>query len=202
MIWNGSVSRFVRSRVNMKYCWWFRNPANHLGCIKPLELLDKLPSSTDFPRRISSIIVATSPATMNFCMSSFCFNFPKDLGQHCVLQCDTSGFSTLEEVEEGDANGFLGKKTHHGDTGFATYRVCYMSCFCWMIFFNITKKHRLSNNMMDSFCRISDTLLFFFVSWLMDFLEPHFLKLIWLALSSPRLILPAFQRCESRRCWR
>ena len=41
---------------SIPYCWWFRNPANHLGCLslKPCKQWDKLPSSTG-ERRISSI---------------------------------------------------------------------------------------------------------------------------------------------------
>ena len=35
-----------------RHCWWFRNPANHLGCIKPGKWWDKLPINWC---RISSI---------------------------------------------------------------------------------------------------------------------------------------------------
>ena len=35
------------------YCWWFRNPKNHLACNKPCKQWDKLATSTWFSRRIS-----------------------------------------------------------------------------------------------------------------------------------------------------
>ena len=65
-------------------------------------------------------------------------------------------------------------------------------------FFNITKKHRLSNNMTDFLSHFLHIIVFLF-SVIIDFFETTFLKLIWLALVSPKLILPVFQRCEFQK---
>ena len=128
-----------------------------------------------FPR-ISSIIVAT----MNFACHLFASISLRTLGNTVCSNATQVDSAPWRKLRRAMHMVFLGKKTHHGDTGFAT-----CPAFVGWLFSTSPKNTgcRITwFGFMD--CHISYTLLFFcFLT--IRFVQTLFLKLIWLALPSP-----------------
>ena len=92
-----------------KYCWWIRNPANHLGCAKPGKSWHKLPTSTG-DRRISE--PSTVSVLPNWKHQSCPLILAATYAQSCIVGDPWSDQSTCKSKYKEAWQGKHGHRDH------------------------------------------------------------------------------------------